>query len=131
MLETTGLADPAPIIATLKHGGRAGNRRAFRSRLGGHRGGRAPPPLCARWVAAGHDRPRRRSNQWIDDNFLIDAVVCLASAKHIVAHLDEEKPDGAVNEAVQQVAFSDKILLNKVDRPSGDRLRRSWLRRVL
>ena len=34
MLETTGLADPAPIIATLK------------------------------------------SNQWIDDNFAIDAVVC-------------------------------------------------------
>lgn len=53
MLETTGLADPAPIIATLK------------------------------------------SNQWIDDNFAIDAVVCLASAKHVKAHLEEQKPDGA------------------------------------
>ena len=52
MLETTGLADPAPIIATLK------------------------------------------SNQWIDDNFAIDAVVCLASAKHVKAHLEEQKPDG-------------------------------------
>jgi len=30
-------------------------------------------------------------------------------------HLDEKKPDGAVNEALQQVAFADKILLNKID----------------
>jgi G3E family GTPase len=30
-------------------------------------------------------------------------------------HMEEEKPDGAVNEAVQQVAFADRILLNKID----------------
>ncbi len=30
-------------------------------------------------------------------------------------HLDEQRPDGVVNEAVQQVAFADKILLNKID----------------
>jgi G3E family GTPase len=30
-------------------------------------------------------------------------------------HLQEQRPDGAVNEAVQQVAFADKILLNKID----------------
>ena len=29
--------------------------------------------------------------------------------------MDEKKPDGAVNEALQQVAFADKILLNKID----------------
>lgn len=80
LLETTGLADPAPIIATVK------------------------------------------SNQWIDDNFAIDSVICLADAKHVKAHLDEIKPDGAVNEAVQQVAFSDRILLNKVDLVSAEEL---------
>ena len=32
------------------------------------------------------------------------------------------KPDGAVNEAQQQVAFSDKILLNKVDLVTPDEL---------
>ena len=36
-------------------------------------------------------------------------------AKHIAMHMEEEKPSGAVNEAVQQVAFADRILLNKVD----------------
>merc|ERR1712167_485666 len=36
--------------------------------------------------------------------------------------MGEQKPDGAVNEAVQQVAFSDKILLNKVDLVTPDEL---------
>jgi len=80
MLETTGLADPAPILATLK------------------------------------------SNQWIDDNFLIDSVICLADAKNVRRHLEEIKPDGAVNEAVQQVAFADRILLNKCDLVTADEL---------
>ena len=73
LLETTGVADPAPIINTFN------------------------------------------TNQWIADNFKIDSVLCLADAKHIKQHLDQERPDNAVNEAVQQVAFSDRILLNKTD----------------
>ena len=72
-IETTGLADPAPIIGTI------------------------------------------HSNPWISDNFKIDAVVCVADAKHVKSHLDEVKPDDAVNEAVQQVIFADRILLNKCD----------------
>jgi len=39
----------------------------------------------------------------------------VVDAKHIAQHLDEEKPDGAVNESIQQIAFADRILLNKVD----------------
>jgi G3E family GTPase len=34
--------------------------------------------------------------------------------KHIVQHLDEVKPEGVENESVEQLAFADKILLNKV-----------------
>ena len=30
-------------------------------------------------------------------------------------HLDEIKPEGAENEAVEQLAFADRIILNKVD----------------
>jgi G3E family GTPase len=73
LLETTGLADPAPIVYTVQ------------------------------------------TNPKISDNFYIDSIVCLADCKHLGAHLDEKKPDDSVNEALQQVAFADKILLNKID----------------
>mmetsp|Transcript_23387 Transcript_23387/g.64868 ORF Transcript_23387/g.64868 Transcript_23387/m.64868 type:complete len:350 (+) Transcript_23387:224-1273(+) len=74
LLETTGLADPAPIVYTLQ------------------------------------------TNSKMSENYNLDSIVCLADAKHLPLHLDEKKPkEGDVNEAFQQVAFADKILLNKVD----------------
>jgi G3E family GTPase len=45
----------------------------------------------------------------------LDGIVTLIDAKHIEQHLDEEKPEGAENEAVEQVAFADRLLLNKCD----------------
>jgi G3E family GTPase len=51
----------------------------------------------------------------MSENYYIDSIVCLADCKHLTAHLDEKKPDGSCNEALQQVAFADKILLNKID----------------
>lgn len=47
--------------------------------------------------------------------FRLDGIITLVDAKHIEMHLDEEKPEGAENEAVEQVAFADRILLNKTD----------------
>merc|ERR1712226_1613204 len=44
-----------------------------------------------------------------------DGILTLVDAKHIEQHLDEEKPEGVENEAVEQVAFADRILLNKCD----------------
>lgn len=73
LLETTGLADPAPIVYTIQ------------------------------------------TNSKMSENYYIDSIVCLADCKHLGLHLDEKKPDGSANEALQQVAFADKILLNKVD----------------
>lgn len=73
LLETTGLADPAPIVYTVQ------------------------------------------TNPKISENYRIDSIVCLADCKHLNQHLDEVKPEGSVNEAQQQVAFADKILLNKID----------------
>jgi len=73
LLETTGLADPAPIVFTCQ------------------------------------------TNPKISENYRIDSIICLADCKHLGQHLDEIKPDDSVNEALQQVAFADKILLNKVD----------------
>lgn len=45
----------------------------------------------------------------------LDGIITLVDAKHIEQHLDEEKPEGAENEAVEQVAFADRIILNKTD----------------
>jgi len=78
LLETTGLADPAPIVYTIQ------------------------------------------TNPKMSDNYKIDSIVCLADCKHLGQHLDEIKPDGSVNEALQQVAFADMILLNKVDLVTAD-----------
>jgi len=41
--------------------------------------------------------------------------VTLVDAKHIIQHLDEEKPEGAENEAEEQLVFADRVLLNKTD----------------
>jgi len=73
IIETTGMADPAPVAQTfLKHE----RIRAF-ARL--------------------------------------DGIVTLVDAKHVERHLDAVKPEGVVNEAVAQVAFADRLLLNKTD----------------
>ena len=80
IIETTGLADPSPIVFTFN------------------------------------------SNAIIQDNYRIDSVVCLVDAKHINIHLDDVKPDGNINEAEHQIAFADRILLNKLDLVSKDEL---------
>jgi len=51
----------------------------------------------------------------ISKHYEIDAVLTVVDAKHIIQHLDEEKPKGVENEAVEQVAFADRILVNKID----------------
>ncbi|WVY92971.1 hypothetical protein V8G54_032059 [Vigna mungo] len=45
----------------------------------------------------------------------LDGVVTLVDAKHAGFHLDEVKPKGVVNEAVEQIAYADRIIVNKTD----------------
>ena len=56
---------------------------------------------------------------FVDDNVKefarLDGIVTLVDAKHIEQHLDDEKDEGVENEAVEQVAFADRLLLNKTD----------------
>jgi len=73
VIETTGLADPAPVAQTF---------------------------FMDDEIAAG---------------LRLDAIVTLVDAGHILAHLDEVKPEGVENEAVEQIAFADRIVLNKTD----------------
>jgi G3E family GTPase len=54
----------------------------------------------------------------------LDGIVTLVDAKHIEQHLDEEKAEGVENEAVEQVAFADRLLLNKTDLVSAEDLDR-------
>ena len=54
----------------------------------------------------------------------LDSIVTLVDAKHVERHLDDEKPAGVVNEAVEQVAFADRLLLNKIDLVSAEDLKR-------
>merc|ERR1712070_50170 len=73
IIETTGLADPAPVAQTFF------------------------------------------ADDFVQQNMRLDGILTLVDAKHIIQHLDEEKPEGVENEAVEQIAFADRILLNKCD----------------
>jgi G3E family GTPase len=73
LIETTGLADPAPVAQTF-------------------------------FV-----------DPEVESALSLDAIVTLVDAKHILQHLDDEKPEGVENEAIEQIAFADRILVNKVD----------------
>ena len=44
-----------------------------------------------------------------------DGIITVVDAKHCLQHLHEEKPDGVENEAVEQLAFADRIIVNKTD----------------
>lgn len=73
IIETTGLADPAPVVQTFF------------------------------------------IDEDINAKYKLDSVITVVDAKHIMTRLKEVKPEGVENESVEQVAFADKILLNKVD----------------
>ncbi|EOA18695.1 hypothetical protein CARUB_v10007271mg [Capsella rubella] len=45
----------------------------------------------------------------------LDGVVTLVDSKHAMGHLNEVKPRFVVNEAVEQIAYADRIVLNKID----------------
>jgi G3E family GTPase len=73
VIETTGLADPAPVAQTF-------------------------------FV-----------DPEISEQLRLDAIVTVVDAKHLLPHLDEAKPEGVENEAVEQLAFADRVVLNKID----------------
>jgi G3E family GTPase len=45
----------------------------------------------------------------------LDAILTVVDAKHLIQHLDDPRPEGVENEAVEQLAFADRVLLNKID----------------
>jgi len=51
----------------------------------------------------------------IAEKCVLDGIITVVDAKHIIQHLDEVKPEGAENESIEQIAFADRVLLNKTD----------------
>lgn len=80
IIETTGLADPAPVAQTFF------------------------------------------IDSEIETMYSLDGIITVVDAKYIITRLDDEKPEGVENEAVEQVAFADRILLNKTDLVEEDEL---------
>lgn len=54
-------------------------------------------------------------DETVAQHFRLDAIVTLADAKHIEQHLDETQVDGVGNHASNQIAFADRVIINKVD----------------
>ena len=42
--------------------------------------------------------------------------ITVVDAKHVIPHIEDEQPEGVENEAVEQLAFADRIMLNKIDK---------------
>ncbi|KAJ4746369.1 COBW domain-containing protein 2 [Rhynchospora pubera] len=55
------------------------------------------------------------SDELVSRYVKLDGVVTLVDCKHAMRHLNEVKARWVVNEAVEQVAYADRIILNKVD----------------
>ena len=51
----------------------------------------------------------------VSERYDLDGIITVVDAKNIIQHVEEEKPEGIENESVEQIAFADKILLNKTD----------------
>ena len=57
------------------------------------------------------------------ERYKLDGIITVVDAKHIIQHVEEEKPEDVENEAVEQLAFADRIMLNKIDLVSKEELK--------
>lgn len=73
ILETTGLANPGPIIASFY------------------------------------------MDEALQDKVRLDGIVTVVDAKHVERHLNDDTDHGDANDAVDQIAYADRIVLNKTD----------------
>uniref|UniRef100_A0A2C9UHA7 CobW/HypB/UreG nucleotide-binding domain-containing protein n=1 Tax=Manihot esculenta TaxID=3983 RepID=A0A2C9UHA7_MANES len=55
------------------------------------------------------------SDELVSRHVKLDGVVTMVDSKHAMQHLNEVKPRFVVNEAVEQIAYADRIILNKID----------------
>lgn len=62
---------------------------------------------------------------WLDEelesDLYLDAVITLVDAKHVLMHLND--PNSGAFEAAQQIAFADRIIINKMDLIAAEELK--------
>ena len=73
IIETTGMADPGPVLQTFL------------------------------------------LNEEVKEWTRIDSCLTICDGSNIVQRLEDDREEGKVNEAIEQVCFADKIFLNKTD----------------
>jgi len=59
------------------------------------------------------------ADDFVQQKLALDGILTVVDAKHVIQHLDEIKENGVENEAVEQIAFADRIILNKCDLAGG------------
>jgi len=60
------------------------------------------------------------ADDFVQQKLVLDGILTVVDAKHLIQHLDEVKLNGVTNEAVAQIAFADRIILNKIDLVGGE-----------
>ncbi|XP_065877431.1 uncharacterized protein [Euphorbia lathyris] len=64
------------------------------------------------------------SDEMVVRHVKLDGVVTMVDSRHAMQHLNEVKPRFVVNEAVEQIAYADRIILNKIDLVSDSEIQR-------
>jgi len=54
-------------------------------------------------------------DQYMRENYRLDSILGVCDAKHLLSQLEGPRDKSCVNEASEQVAFSDRLLLTKTD----------------
>jgi len=54
-------------------------------------------------------------DKFMRENYRLDSILGVCDTKHLLAQLEATRDDACVNEASEQVAFSDRLLLTKTD----------------
>jgi G3E family GTPase len=63
------------------------------------------------------------AHEEVGQKFVLDSIITFVDCKYILQHLDEKRPEGVENEAVEQVAFADRLILNKTDLVNAQELK--------
>ncbi|MDJ0384571.1 GTP-binding protein [Streptomyces sp. G-G2] len=64
----------------------------------------------------------------ISAHYALDAIVTLVDAKHVGTHLEASTDDGVGHQVIDQIAFADRIVINKVDLVDDEYVRALELR---